>query len=117
MTHPIIKTENYLLVVDDGRNYPIDCKYRYIYVDNVITRITSIQPFQNYIDLIIYHLPLNNAPILEGVDLLPPYSRHQEDGLEDAVMEFKERYGSLGVTDYELSAFSKGYNKAKEKYK
>ena len=72
MTHRIIKTNNYLLVVDDGRNYPIDCKYRYIYVDNVITRITSIQPFQNYIDLIIYHLPLNNALTLEGVPLLPP---------------------------------------------
>jgi hypothetical protein len=65
---------------------------------------------------IIAHLPLNGSPILEGVDLLPPYSRHQEDGVDDAVMEFKELYGSLGVTDYELSAFSKGYNKARQFY-
>ena len=66
---------------------------------------------------IIAHQPLTDAPILEGVPLLPPFSRCQEDGAENAVMEFKELYGSLGVTDYELSAFSKGYNKAKETYK
>lgn len=42
MTHNIIKTENYLLVVGDS-----DAK-------------------------IIAHLPLNNSPVLEGVPLLPP---------------------------------------------
>ena len=42
MTHNIIKTENYLLVVGDS-----DAK-------------------------IIAHLPLNNSPVIEGVPLLPP---------------------------------------------
>jgi hypothetical protein len=32
-------------------------------------------------------------------------------------MSFKESWIKLGVTDYELSAFSEGYNKAREKYK
>jgi hypothetical protein len=110
MTHPIIKTENYLLVVDDGRKYPIDCKYRYIYVDDKITQI-SIQQFQNYVDLIIYHLPLNNAPIIEGVPLLPPI---EEDISNLTFQAYKEQdkwtWGEF------KDIFPAGYNKAKEKY-
>lgn len=95
MTHKIIKVDNYLLVVDD-----------------------SVHPYDSSkVGNPLAHLPLNGSPVLEGVDLLPPYSRHQEDGLDDAVMSFKESWIKLGVTDYELSAFSEGYNKAREKYK
>jgi hypothetical protein len=95
MTHKLIKTDNYLLVVDN-----------------------SVHPYDSSkVGNPLAHLPLNGSPILEGVDLLPPYSRHQEDGIEDAVMIFKESWIKLGVTDYELSAFSEGYNKAREKYK
>jgi hypothetical protein len=95
MTHKLIKTDNYLLVVDD-----------------------SVHPYDSSkVGNSIAHLPINGFPILEGVDLLPPYSRHQEDGLEDAVIRFKESYSKFGVTDFELSAFSEGYNKAREKYK
>ena len=46
MTHNIIKTENYLLLVSDEIDFA--------------------------------HLPLNNSPVLEGVDLLPPI----EDNIE-----------------------------------
>jgi hypothetical protein len=119
MTHPIIKTDNYLLVVDDGRNYPIDCKYRYIYVDNVITRITSIQPFQNYIDLIIYHLPLNNAPTLEGVPLLPPLEDEAEKFAESEYPTTIDSFNDKGWDESRSLriACEIGYNKAKEKYK
>jgi hypothetical protein len=115
MTHKLIKTDNYLLVVDDSDTKKGDWCYA----------ILSKQTFENINPnlksedkkKIIAHLPLNGSPILEGVDLLPPYSRHQEDGLDDAVIRFKESWIKLGVTDFELSAFSEGYNKAREKYK
>jgi len=118
MTHKLIKTDNYLLVVDDS------------YIRDVrpfkgrwhLEHGRTLNMFPNYLTdlslckLVIAHLPLKGSPILEGIDLLPPYSRHQEDGVDDAVMRFKESYSKLGVTDFELSAFSEGYNKAREKY-
>ena len=114
MTHKLIKTDNYLLVVDDSEIKEGDT----IYED--ISGIFSPYEIGDIVEnpkKIIAHLPLNGSPILEGVDLLPPYSRHQEDGLEDAVIRFKESYSKFGVTDFELSAFSVGYLQAREKYK
>jgi hypothetical protein len=67
----------------------------------------------DYCKKIISHLPLNNSPVLEGVDLLPPL----EDDVEKLAEEFKSSYKKVGVTDYEVSSFIVGYNKAKEKYK
>lgn len=116
MTHKLIKTEKYLLVVDDSEIEDVRPFMGRWHLENNQT----LNKFPTYLTdlsackLIIAHLPLNGSHIIEGVDLLPPYSRHQEDGVDDAVMEFKELYGSLGVTDYELSAFSKGYNKARQ---
>jgi hypothetical protein len=45
--------------------------------------------------------------------LLPPL----EDEVEKLAEEFKSSYKKVGVTDYEVSSFIVGYNKAKEKYK
>jgi hypothetical protein len=67
----------------------------------------------DYCKKIISHLPLNNSPVLEGVDLLPPL----EDDVVKLAEEFKSSYKKVGVTDYEVSSFIVGYNKAKEKYK
>jgi hypothetical protein len=75
MTHKLIKTDNYLLVVDDSDTKKGDWCYA----------ILSKQTFENINPnlksedkkKIIAHLPLNGFPILEGVDLLPPYSRDQ----------------------------------------
>jgi hypothetical protein len=119
MKQEIIYTEDYAIIVSDEKIKdvrPYKGKYH-------IEKGYIINQFPNYLTdlsdckLIIAHKPLTDAPILEGVPLLPPFSRCQEDGAENAVMEFKQLYGSLGATDYELSAFSKGYNKAKETYK
>ena len=65
----------------------------------------------------IAHLPLNQAPILEGVDLLPP--------LEDDVERLAKNFANdSAITNYEeginvgkYQGFISGYNKAKEKYK
>jgi hypothetical protein len=126
MTHNIIKTDNYLLVVDDSEikegNY-------FFFKEGIVTKVyksdsveqkVSIENFEhdrvfNYkkCKKIIAHLPLNNSPALQGVDLLPPL----EDEVEKLAEEFKSSYKKVGVTDYEISSFIVGYNKAKEKYK
>jgi hypothetical protein len=117
MAHKLIKTTDYILVVDDsltiGKGYAVNRDYE-IMKYNTDEHLA----YDSYaVKKIIAHLPLNGSPILEGVDLLPPYSRHQEDGLDDAVIRFKESYSKLGVTDFELSAFSVGYLQAREKYR
>ena len=114
MTHKIIKTDNYLLVVDDsltiGKGYAFNTSYKLLlkydtdqhlfYANDIVKKIIS-------------HLPLNGSPILEGVDLLPPYYRHQEDGVGELA---EEVYGKGVNHDYE-EGFVDGYSKAREKYK
>ena len=64
----------------------------------------------NNFEKIIAHLPLNNSPILEGVDLLPP--------LEDEVDELADELTSyLTFPEERRVGIVLGYNKAKEKYK
>jgi len=115
MTHKLIKTDKYLLVGSDD-NIKRGCFYC-VRTKNIFQDEGEDVHCCNGDIRIISHLPLNGSPILEDVDLLPPYSRHQEDGVDDAVIRFKESWIKLGVTDFELSAFSEGYNKAREKYK
>ena len=111
MKHEIIYTEHYALIVSDE----IPNGFYYSSYLNDVRHINGSEYGNSSTWKVIAHRPLKDAPILEGVPLLPKFI--QEDDAENAVMEFKELYGSLGATDYELSAFSKGYNKAKETYK
>ena len=69
MAHNLIKTENYLLVVDDSEIKVGD----WIRWDNKITKAidTTYLPTTKKI---IAHLPLNHLPVLKGVPLLPPCS-------------------------------------------
>lgn len=121
MTHNIIKTKNYLLVVDDSE---IKEGKTLLSKEGIIH--TNIG--WNYGDkVIIAHLPLNNSPVLEGVPLLPPleddnkevwdqnlaaeleklpYTKHLDDG----------QYNDGQLAGFEFGA-TWGYNKAKEKYK
>jgi hypothetical protein len=118
MSHKLIHTKGYLLVVDDSEIKEGE------YCINLQDKENNIFPFMDMKDIeidynkkvikkIIAHLPLNDSPILEGVDLLPPL----EDEVERLAEEFKSSYKKVGVTDYEASSFIVGYNKAKEKYK
>ncbi len=111
MIHPIIKTDNYLLVVDDS-NY-----YDEYYLNKIDMQIYKRDgggdiPTEGGVwhKKITFHLPLNNAPTLEGVPLLPPL----EDDVRKLALEMGEDYFSKELfADY----FVIGYNKAKEKYK
>jgi hypothetical protein len=87
MTHNIIKTENYLLVVDDSEIKEGD----WIYKSNSNTLNIAGKGYHNFTKSdakITAHLPLNNSPVLEGVPLLPPL----ED--DEAINKAKEKYNA-----------------------
>ena len=86
MTHKLIKTEKYLLITEHHNQYNI-----------------------------LAHLSLNGSPILEGVDLLPPI----EDDVDKLATNYVTEDGKYGLhddVDRELSSFTAGYNKAREKF-
>jgi hypothetical protein len=122
MTHKLIKIDNYLLVVDNSEIKEGDYYWNKEYPSQVYKR-HHYKTSSDY-KKIIAHLPLNGSPILEGVDLLPPYSRHQKDGVDEAEKAFTEVLDSETKQVYDkilLDAtehgFIVGYNKAREKYK
>jgi hypothetical protein len=118
MNYPIIKTDNYLLVVDESEIKVGDFIYhkrhefsRIKKCEEIVGKSIVIDKGESscwidYSKKIIYHLPLNNAPTLEGVPLLPP--------LEDEVEKLAFDYTS--VSQSHRRGFIDGYNKAKEKY-
>jgi len=132
MTHNIIKTENYLLVVDDSEIKAVDWFINLIskellkcFKNSAVKSlggktINMTEKWLNNNDCkkIIAHLPLNNSPVLEGVDLLPP--------LEDDVEVLAEKYvdSRFNINPDTIFTFERlhretfieGYNKAKEKY-
>lgn len=75
MKHEIIKTENYLLIVDESEIKVGDwtCNIQRPYIKEC--QDIDVEYYNKRNDVfkkVITHLPLNNSPILEGVDLLPP---------------------------------------------
>ena len=116
MKHNIIKTDNYLLVVDDSEIKAGD----YGFITSAVMSYDAMlkewnQPLGSKI---IAHLPLNNSPILEGVPLLPPLE--QEDDVEKLA---EEEYPIIPNTSPNVNwdrankqeGFERGYNKAREK--
>ena len=115
MKKEIIKTDNYLLVVDDSEIKRGD----WFLTDD--KRIEQSAPDWNpreWHKKIISHLPLNDSPILEGVPLLPPLE--VEDDVEsmsfNPSLEYKKMYDDANTFDFR-KGFVEGYNKAREKYK
>jgi hypothetical protein len=121
MKHKIIRTENYLLVVDDSEIKEGDWLYS-------ISNQLVVQSNKGSADIInskvtvdvlylkiIAHLPLNNSPILEGVDLLPLIEDEVEKLAVNNANDFYEKYR----TEWEAkkNGFIDGYNKAKERHK
>jgi hypothetical protein len=138
MKHKIITTDNYLLVVDDSEIK----ENNYVYVEGHV-KPQMCKGFENNGDVLCYnnlpyikektkkvisHLPLNNSPILEGVDLLPPLEDEVEIA-EKALFTFLDKYfntkrnwrlvqGQDTHTDKEaIMMLYSDIIKAKEKYK
>jgi hypothetical protein len=101
MTHPIIKTENYLLVVDESGikagDWCLDLGTNKMFKAG----LSVGDEYKELFKKIIYHLPLNNALTLEGVPLLPPL----ED--DESICPYPEE--KQNAVDWH-----NGYNKAKE---
>jgi len=124
MTHNIIKTENYLLVVNDLEIKVND--WFYLNDANIIAEYISVKPV-NEAKKITAHLPLNNSPVLEFVPLLPPLEDDNEEVWEQGLLAELEKlpytkhlddgqYNDGQLVGFEFGA-TWGYNKAKEKYK
>lgn len=128
MTHKLIHTKDYLLVVDDSEIKEDDVYFIQSDISEgsrvlfVCGSYDGIPVYANGGKKVIAHIPLNNSSILEGVDLLPP--------LEDEVEELAEREYSeqsqscdddpndfFNYPGYLKAGFINGYNKAKEKHK
>jgi hypothetical protein len=135
----IIKTDNYLLVVSDEEIKVKDKVYWTDPEDGISSQINTaleiyedlifmsepnaseIEAFPHEVKKIIAHLPLNNSPILEGVDLLPPledepkgfdeYEYTEDDMIEYSNWLFKwceyNKYRKLiyGVEPYGIGEF------------
>jgi hypothetical protein len=116
MTHKLIHTPDYLLVVDDSE---IKFKDRYFNEEDGIGLWQDAIPAYHKLNSkkIIAHLPLNNSPILTGVALLPPLE--QEDDVERLIkieQEASYKQGKGTISWYEQEKRKEYYNKAKEKY-
>ena len=107
----LIHTEYYLIAVDDskieGGNKSLLILEGFQYGEPMI--LSHWQGVEDgYLGKkITHHLPLNNAHVLEGVELLPPLEYVEELA--------KQNWGNVHRTG--VLGFIDGYNKAKEVYK
>lgn len=124
MRHNLIKTDNYLLVVDDASEIK-EGNY-VLYHDNKISRVLGVNIDELKLDRgsiwgnsckkIISHRALNGAPILEGVNLLPlldeeiPKLSLSEEEINQLTFDGKSFISHAHVYH------RVGYNIAREKY-
>lgn len=118
----LIHTENYLIAVDDSK------------IEGGNKSLLILEGFQDGEPIILshwqgvedgylgkkitHHLPLNNAPVLEGVELLPPLEDEAEKFAESEYPTTIDSFNDKGW-DESVSlriACEIGYNKAKEVY-
>ena len=117
MKKEIIYTEHYVLIVSELTSTGKEGQV-FLSKENIIHTVVG----WNFADrLIIAHRPLTDAPILEGVPILPEFS--QEDDVEDLALAYASSKGYVNPEGYSdkqvglLHGFIDGYNKAKETYK
>jgi len=143
MKHEIIYTEEYALIVSDEK--PIEEQYFLFEPYSLVFKADSteygedainthgveyVESFTDdrqfnvrYCKTVIGHRPLKDAPVLEGVSLLPEFSKEEDDVEKVAKKEYPSTNTHLDRLDeadgnaYYRSIFKKGYNKAKETYK
>ena len=92
MIHDIIKTNDYLIIVDDSEIKEGDfCIANGVTYNNIIVKYMKSPcppPYVSNLSIlkkIIAHLPLTISPVLEGVDLLLPLEGDDCDSLQGYV--------------------------------
>ena len=113
MEHKLIKTDNYLLVgADDDlkRGWFYCVRTKSIFQDEGEDIHCCIGDIR-----IIAHLPLNNSPYLDGIDVLPPLKDEVDNLANEFVKEVQVASDSINRSI--KLGYEEGYNKAKEKYK
>jgi hypothetical protein len=131
MKHKIIYTDDYALIVSDEKIVIGDyvyCSREEFGFEPLAKQIVNPLGSNNDSGMfkVIAHRPLTDAPILEGVALLPPFSCSQQYGVEKLA---EDKYpisvgGSMWMpSSHDMmqankqEGFIEGYNKAKETYK
>jgi hypothetical protein len=123
MNHEIIYTDEYALIVSD--EIP-DGFYYDTYLKDLRHTDCSEYGESSITKKVIAHRPLTDAPIIEVIPLLPPFSWSQQYGVEKLA---EDKYpisvgGSMWMpSNHDMmqankqEGFIQGYNKAKETYK
>jgi hypothetical protein len=111
----IIYTEHYALILGDEQTKEND--WGYIRFQGGDVKLIGKYFADDWLK-VIAHRPLTNAPILEGVHLLPEFGKE-----DDVKKEAKDYADNSATCDYEeginvgkYQRFLEGYNKAKETY-
>lgn len=119
MKKEIVYTDKYALMLSDEQIKDVRPHKNKFHLE----KGSFINQFPTYLTdlteckLIIAHLPLSDAPILEGVPLLPPLPK-EDDVNKLAYEKWKKSDERSGNPPYIYGiGFYEGYNKAKEKYK
>ena len=113
MKKELIKTDNYLLVVDDSAiNFDdwVYNKWGSLFQYGIEHRLHPSTK------KVIAHLPFGMYSTLEGVPLLPPLEQEDKELYYQKQVMQPYPVESQSYTSYE-NGFIDGYNKAKEKYK
>ena len=117
MEKTIVKTDNYLLVVDDSVINLDD----WVYTDTEVLFQYGIEHKLNpSTKKVIAHLPLGMYSTLEGVPLLPPIEEDEEELVDKLFVNevnSLEKIPNSNALEVLENGFKHGYNKAREKYK
>jgi hypothetical protein len=124
MKRNLVKIDDYLFVMGD--HYKSD-KFPYLVIEKLNTGEYSIWQVDNPNDWdektqyqILVHVPLNGAPYLHGVDVLPRLNQDDEvDKLAEERFPIKNE-AALDIIEclqIKQEVYAEGYNKAREKYK
>lgn len=123
----IIYTDDYALIVSDEemstRDYRVNIQRSTVHYIPKDDTPSYYNDRRHIFKKVIAHRPLKDAPVLEGVSLLPEFSKEEDDVEKVAKKEYPSTNTHLDRLDeadgnaYYRSIFKKGYNKAKETYK
>jgi len=106
MKHELIKTDNYLLVVSD-KEITEQTGNDTIFNKNLNKITAGVYDDDDNQFKVLAHLPLNEAPYLEGVDVLPPLDESVEDMMRSIVSN----------DDASKEGFITGWHLCKQTYK